>query len=69
MRIQIGIEKLPEDYEKLLVKELARFATYTITREGKGVIVAAEGDVVQCSAVVVICDKYRFDEAEIHNSG
>lgn len=69
MRIQIGIEKLPEDYEKLLAKELARFATCTIVKEGEGAVVAAEGDVVQCSAVVVICDKYRFNEAEVHNSG
>ena len=69
MKMSIGIEKLPEEYIKLLDKELGRFAPCKITRDKAGVIVEAEGDVVQCSAVVVICDKFKFDEAEFKNSG
>lgn len=69
MKIQIGIEKLPEEYVRLLDKELSRFAVCQIRRDGEDTTVMAEGDVVQCSAVVVICDKFRFDRRELHNSG
>lgn len=69
MRITIGIEKMPEEYLHLMEKDLARYAICRVTKSTEEITVEAEGDVVQCSAVVAICDKYRFNKQEILNSG
>lgn len=69
MRITLGIDKMPEEYLRLMTKDLARYAICRVTKDGEEVKVEAEGDVVQCSAVVAICDKYRFDKREAINSG
>lgn len=59
MRLTIGIEGVSRHLYLVLVEELSEYAPVNISREGDCVTVQAEGDLVKCSCIVAICDKYR----------
>lgn len=60
MRLKLGLEQVGETFYKDLVKELGNYADCTVKRDGEEVIVEMEGDIVKCSCIVAVCDKYRF---------
>ena len=60
MRMTLGIEKVSDNFYTILVEELSEYANCTVTKDGEDVTVQMEGDLVACSCVVAVCDKYRF---------
>lgn len=59
MRITLGIEGVNDYFYNILIEELQSYAPVAITREQNEVTVKAEGNLVKCSCIVAICDKYR----------
>lgn len=59
MKLTIGIENVNKYFYKILAEELSEYGPIEVFREGDDVVVRTEGDIVKCSCVVAICDKYR----------
>lgn len=60
MKLTIEVEHVGERFYTKLVEELANHANCVVIKDREDVIVQTEGDIVTCSCVVAICDKYRF---------
>lgn len=60
MKLKLGIEQVGDFFYTRLIEDLANYASCTVVRDGTDVVVETEGDVVACSCVVAICEKYRF---------
>lgn len=59
MKLVVGFEDIPDAYYTMLIQDLSLYSPCTVTRQDGEVCVETEGDVVKCTCVVAICDRYR----------
>ena len=64
MKLKVGVELLSDKAYTYLINDLAPYAPCVVMRDGDGVSVEVEGDIVRCMSVVAICDHYRFGGVE-----
>ena len=59
MRILLGMDNISDLAYKILLEDLSNYQPVGVTRSNDEITVCAEGDVIKCSCIVAICDKFR----------
>ena len=62
MKLTLNIEQVGDYFYTKLIEDLVNYADCIVTKDGEDVIVQMEGDIVACSCVVAICDRFRFSK-------